>query len=70
MEGGSNMKTWVSNLIMGLKLIVFVSFLVTSWVMYDLGRKDIAIVILMAVLFFVAYSKLDNLDKRVKRLEE
>lgn len=61
---------WTNNLTMVLKLLVFTSFLVTALVMYNLGRKDIAAIIVLAVLFFVAFNKLDNLDKRVKRLEE
>lgn len=62
-------KRIITKALMILKFVVFASFFITAFVMYRLGNKEIAMVIVISILFFMVFIRLDNLDKRIKELE-
>ncbi len=51
-------------------LLIFVTFIVTAWVTYWIGNENIGMIILSAALFYLLFNKVENLNKRIKILEE
>lgn len=52
-------------------LTVFITFIVTAFVMYRyVGNKIIGVMIMFAAFFFLLFNKIELMDKRLKLLEE
>jgi len=64
-------KYLIKNIIRVSNLIVFITFIVTAFVMYKyIGNRDIGIMIMFAAFFFLLFNKVELMDKRIKLLEE
>ena len=51
-------------------LTVFITFIVTAFIMYKyVGNKDIGMMIMFAAFFFLLFNKVELMDKRIKLLE-
>jgi len=51
-------------------LIVFITFIVTAFIMYKLENRDIAIVLFLAAFLYILFNKIESMDRRIKLLEE
>jgi len=52
-----------------LKVLVFIIFGYTAWIMLRLRNTNTAIQIIFAVSFFLIFNKIDSINKRLKILE-
>ena len=59
----------VTNVWRLLKILIFLSFVYTSIIMFKLKDTTTAILILFAISFFLILNKIDSINKRLKILE-
>lgn len=52
-----------------LKILIFMSFIYTAGVMFKLRNITTAIDIIFAASFFLIFTKVDSINKRLKELE-
>lgn len=63
-------KKYVSVILTTIKVMVFFSFFYVGGVMLWLRNFQIGAIILFAASFFVIFNKIENIDQRIKKLEE
>ena len=63
-------KKYASYLWKTLKVLIFLSFIYTSIIMFRLRNTTTAILIIFAVSFFMIFNKIESMNKRIKSLEE
>lgn len=52
-----------------LKILIFMSFVYTAIIMFKLKNINTAINILFAVSFYLIFTRIDSINKRLKELE-
>lgn len=50
-------------------LIVFITFIVTGFVIYRLGNRDIGMILFFAAFLYILFNKIESMDRRIKELE-
>ena len=50
-------------------LIVFTTFLVTGFIIYRLGNKDMGLILFFAAFLYILFNKVESMDRRIKELE-
>jgi len=64
------MKSKILNGLLSIsKFIVFAGFIYGSWAMFKIGNNFVGALILLAVGVFMLFNKVDNIDKRLQRVE-
>jgi len=51
-------------------LIVFTTFIVTGFIMYKIGSRDIGLILFFAAFLYILFNKIESMDRRIKLLEE
>lgn len=51
-------------------LIVFITFIVTGFIMYKLNNRDIGLILFFAAFLYILFNKIESMDRRIKFLEE
>ena len=59
---------FVTYLWKGLKILVFLSFVYTTAVLFRIRSFNTAILILFAVSLFIIFNKIDSMDRKLKTL--
>ena len=52
-----------------LKILVFMSFIYTAFVMFRIRSFNTGILIIFAVAFFMIFNKIESMGRRIKELE-
>ncbi len=51
-------------------LIVFTTFIVTGFIMYKVGSRDIGLILFFTSFLYILFNKIESMDRRIKQLEE
>jgi len=66
----SYLKALIRPILTTSNLIVFTTFIMTGFIMYKIGSKEIGAVLFFAAFLYILFNKIESMDRRIKKLEE
>ena len=64
------MMSLIKPILITSNLIVFMTFIITGFVMYKIGSRDIGLILFLTAFLYVLFNKIESIDRRLKLLEE
>ena len=63
-------KSLIKPILITSNLIVFTTFIITGFIIYKIGNRDIGLIIFFTAFLYILFNKIESIDRRIKELEE